>query len=113
MQAWSRVMDEKPNGRAAGGRARAEKLTPERRKEIGRKAAAKRWDAAKATAVTDEPAEIAEGPGKGNREIADPNLPVAEWSGKLDLGGNEIDCYVLANGTRVLSSGSTTKAIAQ
>jgi hypothetical protein len=30
----------------------------------------------------------------------------------LDLGGNEIDCYVLGDGTRVLSSGSTTKAIA-
>jgi hypothetical protein len=107
------MMAKKPNGRAAGGRARAEKLTPERRKEIGRKAAAKRWDAAKGIVVADESAEFAEGPGKGNREIADPSLPVAEWSGKLDLGGNEIDCYVLADGTRVLSSGSTTKAIAQ
>jgi hypothetical protein len=29
---------------AKGGRARAEKITPERRAEIARKAAAKRWD---------------------------------------------------------------------
>ena len=51
-------------------------------------------------------------PGKGNKEIADPSLPSAKWRGMLDLGGNEIDCYVLSDGTRVLSSGSTTKAIA-
>lgn len=39
-------------------------------------------------------------------------LPFAKWKGKLDLAGEEIDCYVLNNGKRVLSSGSTTKAIA-
>lgn len=39
-------------------------------------------------------------------------LPFAKWRGKIDLGGNDIDCYVLSDGTRVLSSGSTTKAIA-
>lgn len=39
-------------------------------------------------------------------------LPFAKWRGKIDLGGNEIDCYVLNDEKRVLSSGSTTKAIA-
>jgi len=39
-------------------------------------------------------------------------LPFAKWRGHIDLGGNEIDCYVLNDETRVLSSGSTTKAIA-
>lgn len=39
-------------------------------------------------------------------------LPFAKWRGKIDLGGNELDCYVLSDETRVLSSGSTTKAIA-
>ena len=53
-----------------------------------------------------------EGPGKGNKEVADTSLPTANWGGLIDLGGNEIDCYVLGDGTRVLSSGSTTKAIA-
>ncbi|GBQ90842.1 P63C domain-containing protein [Gluconobacter albidus] len=43
-------------------------------------------------------------------EIA--TLPFAKWKGKLDLGGNELDCYVLGDGRRVVSSGSTTKAIA-
>ena len=32
---------------AKGGRARVERLTPERRREIGRKAAAKRWTKSK------------------------------------------------------------------
>ena len=31
---------------------------------------------------------------------------------EIDLGGNELDCYVLDDGKRVLSSSSTTKAIA-
>jgi len=39
-------------------------------------------------------------------------LPFAKWRGRLDLGGNDLDCYVLDDETRVLSSGSTTKAIA-
>ena len=39
-------------------------------------------------------------------------LPFAKWRGKIDLGGKELDCYVLSDGKRVISSGSTTKAIA-
>ena len=39
-------------------------------------------------------------------------LPFAKWRGKIDLGGAELDCYVLNDETRVVSSGSTTKAIA-
>lgn len=38
--------------------------------------------------------------------------PFAKWRGKIDLGGNEIDCYVLDTKQRVLSSGSVSKAIA-
>ncbi len=39
-------------------------------------------------------------------------LPLAKWCGKIDLSGNKLDCYVLSGERRVLSSGSTTKAIA-
>ena len=39
-------------------------------------------------------------------------LPFAKWRGEIDLGGDTIDCYVLDDERRVLSSGSTTKAIA-
>ncbi len=41
-----------------------------------------------------------------------PKSPFAKWRGKIDLGGAELDCYVLNDERRVLSSGSTTKAIA-
>lgn len=39
----TRNQKEKHKGRAIGGHARAEKLTPERRKEIAKNAAKKRW----------------------------------------------------------------------
>ena len=38
--------------------------------------------------------------------------PFAKWRGKIDLGGDEIDCYVLDTKQRVLSSGSVSKSIA-
>ncbi|NOR63801.1 MAG: hypothetical protein GQ535_15090 [Rhodobacteraceae bacterium] len=53
------------------------------------------------------------GPGKGNKEFADPNLPVAQWRGQIDLGGAEIDCYVLPDGTRLLASSSAAMAISE
>ena len=38
--------------------------------------------------------------------------PFAKWRGKIDLGGDELDCYVLDTGVRVISLGATVKAIA-
>jgi hypothetical protein len=69
-----------PEGRAKGAAARAKSLTPERRKEIARRAAAAR------------------------REIA--SLPKATHGSAehpLRIGDVEIPCYVLDDGTRVLS----------
>lgn len=54
-----------------------------------------------------------QGPGKGNKEFADPSLPVAQWRGQIDLGGAEIDCYVLPDGTRLLASTSAAMAISE
>jgi len=45
-----------------------------------------------------------------NEEVS--KLPFAKWRGQIDLGGEELDVYVLNDETRVLSSGSTTKALA-
>lgn len=67
---------EKP-GRAAGGVARAKKLSPERRSEIAREAA------------------------RAKKEIA--NLPVAEYVGELTLGEMSFPCAVLSDGSRVLT----------
>lgn len=59
-----------------GGEARAEKLSSERRKEIARNAALARWNK---------------------------DLPVAEWSGQLEIGGMNFRCAVLSDGTRILT----------
>ncbi len=37
--------------------------------------------------------------------------PFAKWKGIIDLGGNEVDCYVLDTGQRVISLRATVKAI--
>jgi hypothetical protein len=50
--------------------------------------------------IKDMPAELVE------------RLPFAKWRGQIDLGGHEVDVYVLNDKTRVMSSGSTTNAIA-
>lgn len=64
-------------GKAKGGRARADKLTPERRSEIARKAAKAKHEVLRAThGSADHP---------------------------LKIGAIEIPCYVLEDGTRVLS----------
>jgi P63C domain len=60
---------------SAGGKARAAKLPKERRAEIARGAASKRW------------ADV-----KSKQE----SLPEAKWKGVLNLLGLEIPCYVLS-----------------
>ncbi|WP_082449295.1 P63C domain-containing protein [Sphingomonas sp. Leaf67] len=54
-----------------------------------------------------------ERPGKGNRTVADESLPVAQWRGKLDLGGDELDVYVLSTGERVVAMRSAVRSITQ
>lgn len=75
-------------GRAAGGHARAERLSPEERSAIARKAASSRW---------------IEGP---VREVlaGSPDSP-------LVIGDSEIECYVLDDGTRVITQASILQAI--
>jgi len=80
-------MEEEVKGRAIGGKARADKLTPERRKDIAQKAAQERWENPK------------------------PNLPKATHRGILRLGDTKIPCAVLDNGKRVLTENGITNAI--
>jgi hypothetical protein len=75
--------DEKPEeegstGKAVGGRARAQALTPEQRKEIASKAAQARWNQAK-------------------------DVPRAMYSGELEIGGLKFPCSVLSDGSRILT----------
>ena len=73
-------MDEEGNtvGRAKGGVARAEALSPEQRQEISRKAATARWDNVR-------------------------DIPKAEYLGELKIGDMAIPCSVLSDGTRILT----------
>jgi P63C domain len=72
-----------PRGRAKGGIARAEALSPKTRKEIAKKAAAARWDS---------------------------DVPTATHIGELEIGDLKLPCAVLPDGTRVISQGGVTTA---
>lgn len=75
-------------GRARGGMARKDKLSPERRSEIARKAALTRH--------------------KGD---PDAKLPMATHKGILKISDIEILCFVLDDGRRVISGRGMTAAI--
>jgi hypothetical protein len=77
-------MTGKDESKAAGGLARAEALSPERRKEIAQKAAASRW-------------------------LAD--LPQATHVGNIKVGQAEISCAVLEDGRRVLTQSDMMRAL--
>src|SRR6266545_62801 len=80
--------DSKDASKAIGGKARAEKLSPERKAEIAKKAASARWE---------------------KQEQA--GLPIATHKGELVLDGIVIPCAVLDNGIRVLSEVGITMAL--
>lgn len=74
---------------AKGGKARAERLTPEQRSEMARRAVQVRWEKAEmeGEAVT------------------------APHNGTIKIGELEIPCSVLADGTRLLSERGVAKAL--
>jgi hypothetical protein len=79
-------VSETTNGRAAGGAARAKKLTASQRSAIAKKAAAARW----------EPVPEA--------VCGSPDQP-------LRIGNLIIECYVLEDGTRVITQRSFLRAL--
>ncbi len=86
--------NEKPTGKAIGGHARAEKLSPDERSEIASTAARKRW------AHRETPSDIPRA------------LP--EHKGVLDLGGINLPCAVIQGPKgiqRVLTENGITEAL--
>jgi len=79
--------DERPTGKAKGGHERSKRMTPERRSEIAKKAADARWDKDVVEVV-----------------CGSPDQP-------LRIGEVEIECYVLEDGTRVLTQTSFMVAL--
>lgn len=77
-------MTKKDPAKVAAGKARSEQMTPERRSEIARRAAAAKWGALR-EAISRE--------------------------GVVNVGGVELQCYVLDDETRVLARASFVKAI--
>lgn len=78
------MSDEQMDIQSMGGKARAEKLSKEERKEIARGAALARWDK---------------------------DIPKATHEGILTIGDMEIPCAVLENGKRVLTQSGVMVAL--
>jgi P63C domain len=78
---------DKHQGKVRGGIARAKRLSPEERSSIARKAAASRWSEGLTEAV-----------------CGSPDQP-------LRIGDIEIECYVLDDGTRVLTQAGFLEAL--
>src|ERR1700722_19614587 len=90
-----------------GGKIRAQKLTPERRRAIAEKAASMRW-AKEPVGMTASKSAV---PSAGvNGEVLPPS-PFAKFRGQMDLGGNSVDVYVLDTGQRVISLRATVKIL--
>ena len=80
-------------GAQKGGKARAAKLTKEKRQEIARQAAEARWE-------------------REDEQRSPVGIPRAKkYVGKLNLGGYLISCAVLDNGKRVLVERSMATAL--
>ncbi len=84
----SESLGEKPKdeSKVIGGKARAEKLSATERKDIAKKAAAARWDSSG-------------------------SIPRATHAGVLKVGQSEIECYVLKDETRIVSTRGIMKAL--
>jgi|SRR5271166_1413791 len=76
--------DEEATGKAKGGFARAEALSPEKRQEIARKAAISRWGT---------------------------QMPAADFEGEFPLGDTPVSCAVLADGTRIITQATFLRAL--
>jgi hypothetical protein len=90
-----------------GGAARAVALSPERRKEIGKAAAAARWK----PTISMSDLNLIELDELDDNLDSTPDLPVARWRGMLNLVGVDVPCYVLEDGQKIIGRTSATEAL--
>lgn len=106
-------MLEKDESRVRGGRARAEALTADERRDIARKAARKRWERSDTTEA--EPEAVVLTPEEEQEVDLEPapsaDMPTAIHRGQLNIIGLEVPCYVLDNGVRVIGRTSATEVL--
>src|SRR5215207_7240483 len=94
-------------GAAKGGRARAERLTPEARSEQARKAVSARWAKRGVKAIP-----VTKTRGDGSIEhYSVPGLPLAEYKGFLNIMDVDLPCYVLSTGQRVIGRVAATEML--
>lgn len=95
---------DEPTGKAKGGLARANSLSPKERAEIAKKAAEARW-----AKVRESDEQCVE----DDVEIipAIEYLPTARWRGSLNIIGLDVPCYVLDNGQKVIGRTSATELL--
>lgn len=89
------ILEPETDGRTRSGKARMEKLTPEQRRELAKKAAEIRWS-------------------DGTPSAPDPTIKRAICGSPeklLKIGNVEVECYVLEDRTRVLSGRGMQQAI--
>lgn len=89
---------DKKTGKAKGGFVRAANLSQERRSEIAKDAALARWKGPSDNMLKDN----------GN---IPPEIPVVWGKGPVKFYDIELDCYILDDGTAVLSKAKMMKAI--
>jgi P63C domain len=92
-------------GASKGGRARANVLTAERRREIGRIAIAARWARAgkDLEPISGPVNKSGKRPNIQAKPVADEGIPSALYQGKLSMDGTDCSVYVLDNGKRVVA----------
>jgi hypothetical protein len=92
-----------------GGRARANKLSPEQRAEIARHAVRTRWARVRNIANPEDDALLLD----DDPEVLEPTeeMPIARWRGTLNIVGIEVPCYVLDNGMKLIGRVSATEVL--
>ena len=97
-------------GASKGGRARANVLTSQERREIAKRAAEARWKKSgkrKGKIVDPEPVESSTVAELGRQEASETavatGMPYSMFPGILKIGDVEMECHVLSNGARVLT----------
>lgn len=99
-------------GASKGGRARANVLTPDERKEIARNAARARWAKAgklKSQAPSQEESDEISDTHEADEQAT--QVPFSMFRGTLELGDIALECHVLDDFRRVLTQREVVRAI--
>ena len=93
------------SGRAKGGKARAEGMSLEERRQSAKLAAEARWRKVREKERENEAAEA------DDVLPPEPTMPIARHRGVLNIVGLEVPCYVLDNGEKIIGRTSVTELL--